>query len=305
MKIKQLFLIIFLVVFIASCKKEDALTNVDNISGLGGDTWVKGPIDKYIYDSMTVPFNASVKYKYDQFELELNRTLVPIKEEKVIPVLSTIKKAWIDPYVAEAGLGFFKKYGSKFFVLVGSGSYDLATGAATLGTTADAGNKIILNQLNYFNIKSSPGYKLSDSVLIKQLFHVIEHEFAHVLSYNILYPSSFNQVGARFYTSDWTNVTNAEALNEGFLSNYAMSEVNEDFAEMVSLMMIEGKTGFDKIVNSINYTGTTVNGSTAAEARSRLRQKEAIVVTYFKQSYNIDYYNLQTRTRAALVSMIY
>lgn len=305
MKIKQLFLIIFLVVFIASCKKEDALTNVDNISGLGGDTWVKGPIDKYIYDSMTLPYNSTVKYKYDQFELELNRTLVPIKEEKVIPVLSTIKRAWIDPYVAEAGLGFFKKYGSKFFVLVGSGSYDLATGAATLGTTADAGNKIILNQLNYFNIKSSVGYKLSDSVLIKQLFHVIEHEFAHVLSYNILYPSSFNQVGARFYTSDWTNVTNTEALNEGFLSNYAMSEVNEDFAEMVSLMMIEGKSGFDKIVNSINYTGTTVNGSTAADARNRLRQKEAIVVTYYKQSYSIDYYSLQARTRAALVSMIY
>ena len=84
-----------------------------------------------------------------------------------------------------------------------------------------------------------------------------------------------------------------------------MAKADEDFAEMVSIMLIEGKAGFDKIVNSINYTGTTSNGTTAAVAQSRLRLKESIIVGYFKQAWNIDFYSLQTRTRSAISSLLY
>jgi len=306
MKIKNFLFFLLIISFISSCKKEDALPNVDSIAGLGGDTWVKGAIDKYIFDSLTVPYNSSVKYKYDQFELEyLNRTVVPIKEEKVIPVLSAMKRIWIDPYTAETNSNFFKKYGNKFFILTGSGSYDPATGASTLGLTSDDGNKILLTQLNYFSTKSMAGYKQSDSSILRLFFHVIHHEFAHVFAANVTYPFSFTQVGGNLYTSDWTNVSDFEAKSDGFISNYAQSQPGEDFPEMVSLMLLEGKSGFDKIINSINYTGTSVNGSTAAQAQSRLRQKEAIIVGYFKESWNIDFYSLQTRTRAALTAMIY
>ena len=59
------------------------------ISGLGGDTWAQGPIDKWIYDSLTVPFNIDVKYKWDEFALDqLDKTVVPVKEPIVIPLLS-------------------------------------------------------------------------------------------------------------------------------------------------------------------------------------------------------------------------
>ena len=80
---------------ITSCKKEDALGNVDNIPGLGGDTWAPGAIDDYIFDSLTVPYNIAVKYKWDQGELQddFNKDLVPPKEEKVIPLLGAINKA--------------------------------------------------------------------------------------------------------------------------------------------------------------------------------------------------------------------
>src|SRR5215217_3782156 len=95
------FLLMPVVLF--SCKKEDDLGNVDNIPGLGGDTWAEGPIDKWVYDTLTVPYNISVKYKWDQFELELDKTLVPPKEEQIIPLMSTLKRVWIDTHVAEGG----------------------------------------------------------------------------------------------------------------------------------------------------------------------------------------------------------
>src|SRR3954470_15227022 len=103
-----LFLIPFIFV-LASCKKDDNLGDIENIPGLGGDTWVKGPIDSWLYDSLTVPYNIATKFKWDQFELEVNKTIVPPKEDKVIPVMSVVKKVWIDTYVAEAGDLFFKK----------------------------------------------------------------------------------------------------------------------------------------------------------------------------------------------------
>src|SRR6185503_7994734 len=84
----------------ASCKKEDALGNVDNIPGLGGDTWAPGAIDVWIFDTLTVPYNIGVKYKWDQSELNdfFDKILVPPREEKVIPLMSSIKKAWINVY---------------------------------------------------------------------------------------------------------------------------------------------------------------------------------------------------------------
>lgn len=301
---KPLLFLILVLACLASCRKEDKLTDadVDSIPGLGGDVWAKGPIDKWIYDTLTLPYNIAVKYKWDQSELELDKTLVPPKEEQVIPVLRAIKQGWINPYISEAGDIFFRKYCPKFFNLVGSGSYNL-DGSVTLGT-AEGGRKVVLYQTNYFRAKGMAGYVPSDSNLIKQMFHVIHHEFGHILHQNIYYPSDFKKIAPALYTSDWINYTDEEANSNGFITAYSMSGPDDDFVEMISIMLTEGRAGFDNIVNSIP-PGTSTLGTTQADARKRLRDKEAIVVSYFKQAWNIDFYSLQTRTRAAIASMIY
>jgi len=304
MKQIKLCLCLALIVSFASCKKEDKLTDADvsAISGLGGDVWTPTAIDKWIYDSLTVPYNIAVKYKWDQFELELDKTLVPPKEGQVIPVMSSIKKVWISTYVAEAGDLFMKTLAPKFFNLVGSGSYNL-DGSATLGT-AEGGRKVVLYQTNYFRTKGMPGYVLSDSNVIKQMLHTIQHEFAHILHQNILYPAEYKRISQSLYTSDWINTTDGEANRDGFVTAYSMSGPDEDFVEMIAMMLIEGRTGFDKIVNSIP-AGTSPLGTTQAEAQKSLRDKETIVVNYYKQVWKIDFYSLQSRSRAAIVSMIY
>ena len=150
-----------------------------------------------------------------------------------------------------------------------------------------------------------PGYVLSDTDNVKRVFVTIHHEFAHILDQNIKVPVEFSQSSASGYTSDWLNVSPGDARNEGFISPYGNSKKEEDWAEMVSLMIVEGKAWFDQYVNGINYTGTTANGTTADVAKARLRQKEAAVVSYFKQTWTIDFYSLQARSRAAISSLIY
>src|SRR6478735_4388768 len=252
-----------------SCKKSENLGSVDDIPGLGGDGWKKGPIDNWIYSNLTKPFNISVKYKWDQFELELNKNLVPPREEKIVPVMEAVKKVWIDTYIAEAGEVFMRTYCPKFFVLCGSASWN-TDGTITLGT-AEGGRKIVLYVLNDFRTKGMTGYAASDSFNIKQMFHTIEHEFGHILHQTIMYPKEYKSISVGFYTSNWNNVSDANARKDGFVTAYAESSPDEDFVEMVAMMLIEGKAGFEAIINSIP-AGTSTNNTTQAQAISRLRQ---------------------------------
>jgi substrate import-associated zinc metallohydrolase lipoprotein len=297
---KNLVLITF-ILFAIGCNKKEHLRSVDDIPGLGGDTWVKGPIDYWIFDHLTKPFNISVKYKWDQFELELNKNLVPPREEKIIPVMEAVKKVWIDTYIAEAGDVFMRTYCPKFFVLCGSASWN-TDGTITLGT-AEGGRKIVLYVLNDFRTKAMPDYQPSDSATIKQMFHTIEHEFGHILHQNVLYPDDFKRITPGFYTANWNNVSDNAARRDGFVTAYSMSAPDEDFVEMISMMLIEGKAGFDKIVNSIP-AGVSINGTSQADAMARLRKKESMVVAYYKDVWGMDFYSLQTRVRAAVDELI-
>lgn len=302
--IKSGLVLLVVSVLITSCKKEDPLGSVDNIPGLGGDTWTNGPIDKWISDSLIVPYNISVDYKWNQFEISnfLDKTLVPPNENQVIPVMSAIKQVWINTYVTEAGINFFKKISPKFLILVGSPIY--IRGAIVEGF-AEGGRKIVLSNINNFRTKGMQGYTMADTGVVLRMFHVIHHEYAHILDQNIQVPVDFSSSSANSYTSDWLNITDQEALNDGFITPYSQSDKAEDWAEMVSIMLVQGKPWFDNLINSINYTGTTPNGITAEKARARLRQKEAVVVNYFKQAWNINFYSLQARSRFTINSLLF
>jgi len=59
-------LLLCLLAFMASCHKKDNLGDVSKIPGLGGDSSVTNSIDQWIYDTLTVPFNVSAKYRWDK-----------------------------------------------------------------------------------------------------------------------------------------------------------------------------------------------------------------------------------------------
>lgn len=270
--------IVLVTLTFAACEKKENL-DTSNLLGLGGDTWTKGAIDKWLYDSITKPYNIEVKYRWDPWEVSLDKTLVPPDESKVIPAMSAIKQIWIDPYNAETGSeNFIKKYSPKSFVLVGSPEYNY-NGTILLGQ-AEGGNKIAMYVINQFDKNN-----ISE---LRRMLHTIEHEFAHILHQNILYSQDFKTITPN-YTSTWFNISDEEAQSQGFATAYSMAAPDEDFVEMVSTMLVEGKQRFNELVENQNTT-----------AQAALRRKEEIVVNYFKQAWNIDFYSLQKRTQDAL-----
>lgn len=285
---------------LTSCKEDD-IGNVDEISGLGGDEWVKGPIDQWIQDSLVAPYNISAKYKWDQFEFgNLTKNLVPPDEAQVVPLLSTIRKAWTNPYVEEAGKVFYNKYSPKFFILSGSNEYN-SEGSVTLGT-AEGGRKVILYGVNLFKIKGMQGYNPGrDSSFVKDWFlHTIHHEFGHILHQTVLYPVEYKNISKSYYQGgNWINWSDSDARRDGFITAYSSSSFDEDFVEMIAMMLTEGKAGFEKLVNSIPE-GTSSHGVTKAQAQAALRQKEAIIVAYYKNTWKIDFYSLQNRVRSSM-----
>ncbi|RDC65751.1 zinc-binding metallopeptidase [Adhaeribacter pallidiroseus] len=274
---------------LTACSKEEEL-DVD-VTKLTSDTWVKGPLDTWLYDNMVVPYNIEVKYRFDRYELSLGRNITPPREDRVIPVIESIKKTWIAPYDQIAGPAFIKRLSPKQFVLVGSPEYN-TNGTITLGT-AEGGRKIVLFKLNDFATDNKRE--------VKQMLHTIHHEFGHILHQNIMYPQEFKRITPS-YTASWNDFDLADANSRGFVTEYSRSNPDDDFVEMISIMLIEGRTNFDAMVNGLvlpdpnDPTKTVPNTA----ARAALRQKEQMIVRYFKESWNIDFYTLQLNAQAAI-----
>lgn len=274
--IKSLMLLLLLTGSLA-CQKEEKVAAPE---GLEGDTWVKGELDKWLNDNFTVPYNIEVKYRWDPYELEVTKNMTPPREDVVIPVMETVKKVWIEPYVAEAGEAFIKTYTPKQYVLVGSAEWN-SNGTITLGQ-AEGGRKIVLFVLNDF--------EKTDKAEVKRMLHTIHHEFAHILHQTIRYSDDYRSITPSGYTATWTSYTDAQSRELGFITSYSRAGVDEDFVEMISLMLIEGREGFNAIVNSIQ----------SASAKAAIKQKEQVIVRYYKESWNMDFYSLQAKVFAAI-----
>lgn len=266
-------------VLLFSCRKDTAV-DISDLPNLGGDTWSKNNIDEWIHDTLTVPFNIEVKYKFDEFEQSLTRDLTPPKEERVIPVLRILKTVWMDTYMENGGDKFFKTLVPKQIVLVGSASYN-SNGTITIGE-AEGAKKVLLYEINDLD------FKKRDQII--RMMHTVEHEFGHIMHQNKLYDPAFKTIcPGGDYTANWANVSAAQAHALGFVTPYASSAYDEDFVETIATLLVEGQAYFDHLVSE-----------QAADGQQKLRAKEDLVVEYFKTKWDIDFRELQKSVYLAL-----
>lgn len=260
-----------------ACQKNEDLSGP--IHGLE-DNWVKTPLDEWLYETFTKPYNISVDYRWNGAEVGYSNVLVPTREDRVIPLMTVVKEGWIDVYKEVAGADFVKRLSPRQYVLIGSPQYN-ASGTITVGS-ASAGSKVAIYRTNWFDT--------SDRAIVKRVLKTVHHEFAHILHQNIMYPEEYELLTPALYTSSWNSVSEVDARNSGFITPYAMASPSEDFAEMVGIMMTEGPEGYAEIIAGISNP----------DAVEIIRQKEDIVVTYFEQVWGVDYYEVQRLTAEAI-----
>lgn len=262
-----------------SCREEEKLDTSREIDGLGGEVLPKTELDYWLYDNFTVPYNIEVVYRWNSSEIQPSwqRPLVPVKREKVKTFMEIINKVWFGPYRTAAGEKFLKQTTPKQIVLGGSAEWEF--GAIKLGQ-AEGGNKILLLNVNGFDPSQADGRGG-----VKEFLHTIEHEFGHILHQTILFDKTFQSISAGKYDpTNWNNIADTTANKKGFITAYAMSGKDEDFVEMLSMIMVYGRDNFEAIVSKQAEAGND-------EAVQALRKKEAMVVSYLKNSWKIDFYD--------------
>jgi substrate import-associated zinc metallohydrolase lipoprotein len=231
-------------------------------------------LDNWITANYSTPYNINVQYKWNQNTVDNNRYLYPPQEDKVQPVLEIIQKIWLNSYTTIAGVGFVKKIAPREIVMVGGMNLDL-TGTITLGL-AEGGQRVTLFETDNVD--------LTDRENVKRFIHTIQHEYIHILNQHKPYDeNSMAKITPSGYTANWYATSDQDANEEGFITAYAKSNINEDFAEMASIMLINSKDEYETFL-------TSIHSETAVAA---IRAKEAIVVTYFKREFNLDFYALR------------
>ena len=280
---KILILITCLIMLLqSSCRKSDTGLDV-NLSNYNSDKFIYGDLDNWLDKTLTVPYNIEVVYRFDRAMGGLGRNISPPNLDRVQPTAEMVLNGFLKIYEKVAGPAFIKALTPKQFVFFGSTVYN-SNGTETLGS-ADGGRKVVLYNLNTLNEY--------DASSIKRRLRTIHHEFTHILNQMVEIPPTFEKVTPADYTGDWSNSANTESLaqNLGFISRYARDQYTEDFAETVAYLLVEGQLYYNRYAAAAGEAGS-----------AKLKQKELIVVDYFKQYFNIDFRKLQYEMALVLKS---
>ncbi|MGL1886826.1 MAG: putative zinc-binding metallopeptidase [Reichenbachiella sp.] len=198
-------------------------------------------LDQYIDVAFVEEYNIAVRYKFVDNYVDPGQNVAPPKLEVVRPMLDFIQEFWIDPYLEiPNGEAFFRRYVPAELILLGGLIYN-NNGTVTLGT-ADAGARITYTNVN--------GIDIEDEDWVALQLQVTYHEFAHIVHQEFKLPSGFETITPSGYSSagSWFNVTEEEAIQRGFVSPYATSSPNEDFAETVAFYVFDEEF-FENYIN--------------------------------------------------------
>jgi substrate import-associated zinc metallohydrolase lipoprotein len=269
-KYKKIALLFLTLVAFTSCSNEDQVGE----SQLNYNQPTKTALDTWIGINYLNPYNINVQYKWNQNTVDNSRYLFPPSVDKVQPALEVVQKIWLDSYKKIGGIDFVKKIAPREIVLVGGVNLN-SVGTRTLGL-AEGGQRVTLFETDYID--------RTDRANISEFIHTIQHEYIHILNQNKPFDekawAAITPVG---YTADWYNYTIPASNEIGFITSYARSNINEDFAETASVILISSKTEYAAFLANIK----------SPTALAALKAKEALVVKYFKDAFDMDFYALR------------
>ena len=270
---------------LGGCREEEKIADDLYIPGLGGEEYAENELDKWLYQNYTLPDNIDVVYRWDAAQAYSSLSevqLVPVEFDAVQPMMAALRDVWFEPYIQATGNSqdFLKEVAPKKIVLVGSPEYQ--NGSYKLGQ-AEGGRKILLLNVNNFDA--------SDENELKESLHTIVHEFTHILHQTKLFDKKYQEISTGRYNSNWTLLKDPEARARrlGFITSYAMLNKDEDFAEMVSGILVFGYDWFkDTVLAEAEKSTENPN------AKADLEAKLAIVESYFKETWNIEFFDNET-----------
>ena len=251
-------------------------------------------LDRYIQQAFAKKYNVDIAYRYDDKVTDRRYLLAPVKEEKALEYLNLIDYMFFQVYEASTPEGYLQTHTIKYLNLFGSSGYAIdrrMAGAAPQGM-------IWIYNINELNTQYT-GTVRSDYI------SVLFHESAHTLHEERAYPPEFDKLSALEYQkqdafSYWWR-TGQNASYAGFVSDYASTDADEDFAELFAYYILDSdsewadrlKGAEGKNRSDAKYTG-----------REIIEKEVAIMKEYLRSEYSadLDKIRAEAQKRLPLVS---
>ncbi len=261
------FLTLF-VFFAAACSSDEP--DYDRSIITTGNT-EKTEFDLWLEANYVNPYNIAFKYRYEDIESDLNFYTVPAEYQQAVKMAHLVKYLCIDTYSEVAGADFTREYFPKMFFTIGEWEYN-NNGTFILGT-AEGGKKIMLSGVNWLDDLMQTAEDLNYYYI-----KTIHHEFTHILNQTKPIPAEFQLITGSGYVADnWSEEPfNQTYGSRGFISDYSQKEYQEDFAEMMSVYIINDADTWDAMLDA------------AGEGGDLIQQKLDVVRSYMSTSFGID-----------------
>ena len=309
MKHKKILTLLAAALMLTACGTDN---DVDSTSIFDTSSPERNEFDMWLKTNFTDKYNIDVIYRYNDKETDNYYNVVPAELDKAKALAILVKHMWLEAYEEVAGADFIKKYAPRIYQFIGSAEFNPNSGSIVLGT-AEGGLKITLFRVNaidpdstYINYDNPfrPTYE-EPLDLNYWFFHTMHHEFCHILTQTKNYTTDFQTISAGDYSSsDWVNFVDeyGDGPAAGFVSGYASSEYNEDFAEIYSTYVSLSEKGWQKLLERGRQPLYDENGEPVykkdadgkfvqqfdTEAYDKMVAKFNIVKEYFQNSWGID-----------------
>ena len=284
---KKLILLFTVAALVGACYPDEELDVPVNDEQLALET----ELDRYIQENFTNPYRMAIRYKFEERFVNPGERAIPPRLEVVRPMLDFIQGFWIEPYLEVTnGREFFENHVPPEIVLLGGFIFN-DDGTVTLGV-ADAGAQITFTNVNAID---------PDDIEWRALqLQTVYHEFAHTVHQRYKLPTAFETISPSGYTSagSWFNLVDEEALERGFVSPYATSSPNEDFAETVAFFLFD-KDFFENFATDEPECETAECEARNA-GRARIRQKVAAISEHYEKVTEVSLEELRDAIQAKL-----
>ncbi len=228
--------------------------------------------DSWIYDNLTLPYNIRLIYKMSDLETDFSYTLTPAAIDKSMILAKAVKYCWLGSLDETAGIDFTRAYVPKELQFIGSAGWS-SNGSTMLAGSAEGGLKVTLYMVN--------SLQLSKNYLNENYFKTMYHEFTHILTQVKDYSEDFQQISEGDYLGgDWYAYIDTWAHYAGFVSPYAMSEYNEDWAETAATYITYDDSQWSSMLDEA--------GSDGRDGDEIILRKLSYVRNYFRDSWGID-----------------
>lgn len=250
-------------------------------------------LDRYIQQAFAKKYNVDIAYRYDDKVTDRRYLLAPVKEEKALEYLNLIEYMFFQVYEASTPEGYLQTHTIKYLNLFGSSGYAIdrrMAGAAPQGM-------IWIYNINELNTQYT-GTVRADYI------SVLFHESAHTLHEERAYPPEFDKLSALEYQkqdafSYWWR-TGQNASYAGFVSDYASTDADEDFAELFAFYILYSDTEWEELMKKAegkNRSEATLTG------REIIEKKLAIMKEYLRSEYSADLDKIRAEAQKRLAKV--